>query len=54
LEVTIDGAVIAALSPLFETVAPDDCTWTVDAGEVVVTMEKPDARPWATLCLEVR
>jgi len=42
------------VSPLFETVSPDDCTWTMDGAEVVLTLEKPDARPWATLCLAQR
>lgn len=52
--VSVDGSVIVELMPLFDTVAPDDCTWTLDGGEVVVTMEKAEARPWATLCLEAR
>jgi hypothetical protein len=52
--VSVDGSVLVELAPLFDTVAPDDCTWTLDKGEVVVSMEKPEPRPWATLCLEAR
>ena len=39
------------LSQLFARVTPDDCAWTLDSGEVVVTLEKVDAKPWSELTL---
>ena len=35
------------LSPLFARVTPDECAWTLDGGEVVVTLEKADSKPWS-------
>jgi hypothetical protein len=46
-----DGAELVNLRPLFAKVDVDGCTWTVDKGEVVVSMEKADARPWTMLLL---
>ena len=51
LEVKVDGEVRACLRPLFARVAPDGCAWTLDGDEIVVTMEKEEARPWASLTL---
>ena len=41
----------AQLRPLFARVAPDGRAWTLDDDEIVVTMEKEEARPWASLTL---
>ena len=38
-------------APLFARVTPDECTWTVDSGAIVVTMQKAEPRPWASLAL---
>jgi len=54
IDVSIDGANIVTIAPLFETVSPDDCAWTMEDGEVVITMVKPDVRPWATLRLDAQ
>lgn len=51
IEVKVDGAVVLFLSPLFDRVAPDECTWTLDKAEVVITLEKAQARPWTDLVL---
>ena len=51
LEVKVDGGVVLFLSPLFARVTPDDCAWTLDSGEVVVTLEKVDSKPWSELTL---
>ena len=39
------------LNPLFARVTPDECAWTLDGGEVVVTLEKADSKPWSELTL---
>ncbi|KAG8462298.1 hypothetical protein KFE25_012118 [Diacronema lutheri] len=52
LTVSYDGAPpVVSIAPLFAPVLPDECAWTLDGGEVVVTMPKADARPWAALTL---
>jgi len=51
LVVSIDGAEVLTLEPLFARVVPDDCAWTMDGGEVVVTLPKAEERPWAVLTL---
>lgn len=45
------AAQLLFLSPLFARVTPDDCAWTLDSGEVVVTLEKAEAKPWSELIL---
>jgi hypothetical protein len=52
LTVSFDGSRAVHIEPLFDRVTPDECTWTLDGGACVVTMEKAAAgRPWARLCL---
>ena len=46
-----DGAVLVHLAPLFDRVDVDGCAWTLDGSDVVVSMEKANARPWAHLTL---
>ena len=41
----------SSVAPLFARVTPDECTWTVDGGAIVVTMQKAEPRPWASLAL---
>jgi len=36
-----------------EQVVPDGCAWTLESGVLALTLEKADARPWATLALEL-
>ena len=42
---------LLGLVPLFARVTPDECSWTLDKGEVVVSLEKGEARPWTELVL---
>ena len=51
LSVSVDGAPLASVAPLFARVTPDECTWTVESGAIVVTMQKAEPRPWASLAL---
>mmetsp|Transcript_22258 Transcript_22258/g.45785 ORF Transcript_22258/g.45785 Transcript_22258/m.45785 type:complete len:136 (-) Transcript_22258:99-506(-) len=51
LVVSCEKRVLVDLRPLFAKVDVDGCAWTVDKGEVVVSMEKADARPWTMLLL---
>ena len=53
LRVSVDGESIVSLEKLFAKVSPDDCSWSVVDGNVlVVTMEKRDAgKPWSELTL---
>eukprot|EP01063_Lacrimia_lanifica_P014557 TRINITY_DN21121_c0_g1_i1.p1 TRINITY_DN21121_c0_g1~~TRINITY_DN21121_c0_g1_i1.p1 ORF type:complete len:337 (+),score=107.79 TRINITY_DN21121_c0_g1_i1:49-1059(+) len=51
LVVTFDGAEALRVDALFDRIIPDDCSWTLDDGTVVITMEKGDPRPWASLTL---
>ena len=51
LEVAVDSERLLLLEPLFDRVRPDGCTWTIGEGALVVTLEKMEPRPWATLCL---
>ena len=34
---------------LFRKVRPDDCTWTIEKGKVVVTLQKTDEQLWHDL-----
>ena len=36
---------------LFDRVTPDECSWSLDNGDVVVTLEKADPRAWTDLAL---
>ena len=36
-----------------EQVVPDGCAWTLEHGVLALTLEKADARPWATLALDL-
>lgn len=51
LAVAFDGQATLQLSPLFARTLPDESTWTLDGGEVVVTLPKGEPRPWAMLTL---
>ena len=37
----------------YAQVVPDGCAWTLESGVLALTLEKADARPWATLALEL-
>tara|TARA_B110001452_G_scaffold190169_2_gene160364 strand:+ start:272 stop:1285 length:1014 start_codon:yes stop_codon:yes gene_type:complete len=51
LTVTIDSVVVVGIVRLFDRVTPDECSWSLDNGEVVVTLEKADPRAWTDLAL---
>ena len=51
LTVMVDGVVVVGIGRLFDRVTPDECSWSLDKGEVVVTLEKADPRPWTELAL---
>lgn len=51
LTVFVDGAEVLSVAPLFDRVLPDDCSWLLDGGCVVITLGKAEPRPWATLAL---
>lgn len=51
LAVHVDKLPLVVLAPLFDRVDPEGCAWTLDGGDVVVSMEKSRARPWASLTL---
>jgi len=53
LRVCFDGKVAVELPELFDAVVPDGCAWTLESGVLALTLEKADARPWATLALEL-
>jgi hypothetical protein len=52
LQVSFDGEVKVDLDELYDRVAPDDCNWTLEEGDLVITMEKVNRRPWANLTLK--
>ncbi|KAJ1463148.1 hypothetical protein M885DRAFT_610166 [Pelagophyceae sp. CCMP2097] len=54
LNVSVDGASVLSLSPLFAPVAPDESSWSVDGDTIVITMEKRDPRGWTTITLSGR
>jgi hypothetical protein len=54
LLVKVDGEVVMDVPRLFDRVTPDECTWSLGTGdggkpELVISMEKADARPWTSL-----
>ena len=55
LRVCVDGnaaAPLVALFPLFDRVDSTGCAWTLDKnGDVVVSLEKAQPRPWTKLTL---
>lgn len=51
LRVLIDRKPLVLLVPLFAPVDPSGCSWTIDGTDVVVTMEKRDAKEWNTIFL---
>jgi len=51
LRVTVDGTTVLDLPKLFDRVHPDECTWSLDDGALVVLIEKAAPRPWASLTL---
>ena len=52
LDVSFDGKAALAIAKLFARITPDECTWTLDTGELVVSLEKGERRVWASLALE--
>jgi len=44
-------ATVLDLPKLFDRVHPDECTWSLDDGALVVLIEKASPRPWASLTL---
>ena len=51
LYVTVDEKELVKLKPLFANVDPGGCSWTCEGREIIVTMEKRDAREWHTIQL---
>ena len=52
LVVKVDGTALVEVRKLFDRVAPDECSWSiVDGSVLVITMEKVNARAWADLAL---
>jgi hypothetical protein len=51
LAVAFNGAPVLALEPLFDRVSPDESSWALDTGTLVVTLGKGEPRTWASLCL---
>ena len=51
LTVKVDGAAVLELTKLFERVAPDECSWSLDNGALVISMEKVHPRAWNALTL---
>jgi len=51
LRVCFDGKVAVELPELFDAVVPDGCAWTLESGVLALTLQKAEARPWATLAL---
>ena len=50
LRVKVDGSMVLELPKLFARVTPDECSWSLADGPVlVITMEKAEARPWVHL-----
>lgn len=50
LQIDISGGISLNFDPLYGTVAPDDCTWSVSDGSLVITMEKAkQMEVWPTL-----
>ena len=49
LFVRVDGKEVLGVAKLFDRVAPDECSWTLDAGVLVISMEKIERRPWVSL-----
>ncbi len=50
LSVKVDGARVLELPKLFARVTPDECSWSLADGPVlVISMEKAVAEPWAAL-----
>jgi len=54
LRVCVDGAELLNVPKLFDRVLPDDCNWTLDGTDIVITLEKAEARPWAGLSLDLQ
>lgn len=49
--VQVDQSERLRLGPLFARVDPDGCAWTLDKGDIIISMEKAEARSWPQLCL---
>ena len=44
-------AEVLGIKKLFDRVAPDECSWTLDKGTLVIAMEKVEPKAWADLAL---
>ena len=51
LSVDVDGSRLLHLSPLFDRVVPDGCSWSIDGERLSVSLEKATERPWPALVL---
>ena len=51
LIVKVDGTAVLELPKLFERVAPDECSWSLDGSALVISMEKVHPRAWNALTL---
>ena len=51
LIVKVDGEIVLKLLSLYDRVTPDECSWTVEKGELVVTLEKVTHYSWVELTL---
>lgn len=55
LIVKVDGTAVLSIPRLFDRVAPDECSWSLDKGKggappaLVIQMEKVNARAWESL-----
>jgi len=49
--VKVDGNNVLELAPLFAKVVPDDCSWSIDKDDIVLTLTKAEERAWTELLL---
>ena len=49
--VSFDSTEHVSIGPLFDKVTPDECNWTLEGGELILTLAKAQTRAWATLNL---
>ena len=49
LVVKVDGEEVCNVTPLFDKVTPDECSWSLDGGTLVISMEKAEGKAWADL-----
>ena len=49
LVVKVDGEELVNVTPLFDKVTPDECSWSLDNGTLVISMEKANSKAWSDL-----